>query len=151
MREGLWGEGGNRPPLSPRAWHTMGACAMPAALDGLPLVDTSLGGAHSLGDPVCFMSLRGGLWTGCLCLRDGLCLGVLAVPRGAHTCIHAGRSDGGQVCVLVCLPMVPHMCLGLSGRVCKYVHTWVCDCVLRTDKAAEHVRAHLPRSSLLSK
>lgn len=91
------------PHCPPGAWHTMGACAMPAALGGLTLVDTSLGGAHSLGDPVCFMSLRGDLWTGCLCLRDDLCLGVLAVPRGAHTCIHARRSDGGQVSVCACV------------------------------------------------
>ena len=53
------------------------------------------------------------------------------------------------MCVLVCLPMT-HMCLGLSGRVCKYIHTWVCDCVLRTGNAAEHIGAHLPRSSPLS-
>ena len=150
MREGLWGEGGNRPPLSPRAWHTMGACAMPAALGGLPLVDTSLGGAHSLGDPVCFMSLRGGLWTGCLSLRDGLCLGMLAVPRGAHTCIHAGKSDGGRVCVLCVCPWCHTCawgCLGESASM--YTHGSVT--VLRTDSAAEHVRAHLPRSSPLSK
>lgn len=73
-RDGVELRGGNRPPLYPWAWQHKGSLCHGSSCMWLTVVDTGLGEAYSLGDPVCFMFLLVGP------------VGWFCVPEGRHVC-----------------------------------------------------------------
>lgn len=94
-------------------------------------MDTSLGGARRLGDPICFTSLRVGP-VGWLSVPEGRPVsGGCWLPLGMRIRVFTpeGLTEGRQVHVLVCLP-VGHMCaLG-----------WLCESASRHRRGSVCVR-----------
>lgn len=83
----------------------------------LTVVDTSLGEARGLGDPVCCTSLQVGP-AGWLSVPEGQHVSgghwlFLEVPIRVFTPV--GLTECRQACVFVCLHVAAHVCLGPAG------------------------------------
>lgn len=117
----------------------------------LAVVDTSPGEAHSLGTSSVSCCSWWDLRAGSLCLRVGMCLGVLPISCNVCACVHASRSDPAQASVCASVSACGDTCVPGAGWARLQVHTCGTVCALGAGRAAEHVGTRVSRSSPLPK
>lgn len=119
--------GGEREEIGPHCTRGPAAQWEPVSCQqlyvALTVVDTSPGEAHSLGTSSVSCRSWWDLWPGSLCLRVGMCLGVLFISCSVYACVHASRSDPAQASVCASVSACGDTCVPGAGWARLQVHT----------------------------